>query len=222
MKRKKQKGWIVLFLLLGLALGRKTTEAHIDITPTESRPNRWQVYTLTVPTESSSPTIQVTINIPWGFEVEAIEHRPPWEFSAKRDAAGLIRDIVWTGGEIPPLTFEEFKFFVKAPKEKGGYTWTAYQGYADGKESTWNFQSLVKAKKNKSIGATGKGVVGPPLTPGETVQAQGKPTKKGSGQGGELLQRAKEATTLSYIALGISIVLVVLIFVTLRQNPRRT
>lgn len=219
MIRKNRWKGLAIFLFLELALGIITAEAHVDILPMESRPNRWEVYALTVPTESSSPTVQISMNVPWGFEVEAIEHRPPWKFSAERDAAGLIRDIIWTGREIPPLTFEEFKFFAKAPKEKGSFSWTVYQKYADGKESTWNFQTFVKEKEAATARAAGGEVMGPPSALAETSSLQKKTTKEESGSGNEALQRAKEAITLSYVALGISIVLVVATFVILWQNP---
>lgn len=204
--------------MVALLVIAASAQAHVDVVPRDSKPNIWEVYTIRVPTETSSPTTQLTLTIPWGFELEVVQHKPPWKFSVKRDAAGLIREISWSGGEVPPLTFEEFKFFAKNPKEKGGYMWTAYQRYAGGKESTWNFQTFVKEPT-----AVETAKVTPVIDQRGLARAEGG-VKAGEGprRGGqdELTKGIKEATTLSYVAIAISLALIVVVAVSIFQTSR--
>lgn len=134
------------WLGLMLATGFSTAWAHIDIEPKATIPNRWETFILNVPTETKSPTIEVQLAIPEGFEVEAVGHRTDWNMALRRDARGLVREIVWSGGQIPPLTFEEFKLLAKAAKSPGPYEWQARQRYADDQESTWALRTLVQAE----------------------------------------------------------------------------
>lgn len=206
---------VVMVALLLIAV---RAQAHVDAIPRDSKPNIWEVYTIRVPTETSSPTTQVTLTIPWGFELEVVQHKIPWKFSVKRDAAGLIREISWSGGEIPPLTFEEFKFFAKNPKEKGGYMWTAYQRYASGKESTWNFQTFVK----EPTGAEATKVAQVIDRRGQARVEGGAKAGEGPRKGGqdELMKGIKEATTLSYVAIAISLALILVTAIAIFQTAR--
>ena len=102
--------WFGLMLVTGFS----TAWAHIDIEPKATIPNRWETFILNVPTETKSPTVEVQLAIPEGFEVEAVGHRTDWNMALRRDARGLVREIVWSGGQIPPLTFDEFKLLAVA------------------------------------------------------------------------------------------------------------
>jgi uncharacterized protein YcnI len=121
---------ICLIALLLLA-GQSAAWAHIDLEPKETIPGRWETFILNVPTETESPTVEVQLTIPEGFEVEAVGHRTDWDMAIRRDARGFVRTIVWSGGQIPPLTFEEFKLLAKAAKAAGPYEWQARQRYTD-------------------------------------------------------------------------------------------
>ncbi|MBI2876479.1 MAG: DUF1775 domain-containing protein [Candidatus Tectomicrobia bacterium] len=204
--------------MMALLLATASAQAHVDAVPRDSKPKIWEVYTIRVPTETNAPTTQVTLTIPWGFELEVVQHKPPWKFSVKRDAAGLIREVSWTGGEIPPLTFDEFRFFAKNPKETGGYMWTAYQKYANGKVSTWNFQTFVKDPT-----AVEAGKVAPVVERGSPARAPGGArAEEGPRKGGqdELRQGMKEATTLSYVAIAVSLALILVTVIAIFQTAR--
>ena len=168
------------------------TWAHIDIEPKETIPGRWETFVLNVPTETESPTIEVQLAIPEGFEVEAVGHRTDWDMALRRDAHGFVREVVWSGGRIPPLTFEEFKLLAKAAKSPGAYEWRARQRYADGQESTWTLRTIVQA------------------------EGSGLPTQKAE----EALKTAQVAMTISFLAVGVATVLIVVTLITIWRGSR--
>jgi hypothetical protein len=147
---------------------------------------------LTVPTEGESPTVQVELVVPESHEIEAIGYQKDWTFQTERTEKGLIRKVIWRGGTIPPLTFNEFKFYARNPKEKGAYWWTAYQKLGNGQESTWSVQTFVK-------------------DPAESA------SQKTGASGGD----SSVAMTLGMVAVGVSIAVGVVVGVTLWQTAGR-
>jgi uncharacterized protein YcnI len=180
--------------ILGLLLitSFSATWAHIDIEPKETIPGRWETFILNVPTETESPTVEVQLDIPEGFEVEAVGHQTDWNMAIRRDTRGFVREIVWSGGQIPPLTFEEFKLLAKAAKSPGPYEWQARQRYADDQESTWTLRTIVQAAGNEL------------------------PAQKAE----EALKTAQVAMTVSFLAVGVATVLIVVTLLALWQGAR--
>jgi uncharacterized protein YcnI len=173
----RRMSWLGLMLVTSFS----TAWAHIDIEPKETIPSRWETFVLNVPTETGSPTVEVQLAIPEGFEVEAVGHRTDWDMAIRRDPRGFVREIVWSGGQIPPLTFEEFKLLAKAAKSPGPYEWQARQRYADDQESTWMLRTIVQA------------------------EGSGLPTQKAE----EALNTAQVAMTISFLAVGMATMLIV-------------
>jgi hypothetical protein len=182
--------WLGLMLVTAFS----TAWAHIDIEPKATIPNRWETFVLSVPTETESPTVEVHLVIPEGFEVEAIGHRTDWHIVPQRDARGFVREIAWSGGQIPPLTFEEFKLLAKAARTPGAYEWQARQRYADGRESSWALRTLVQA------------------------EGSGLPTQKVE----EALKTAQVAMTISLLGLGVATILIVVTLIAVwRGIPQK-
>jgi uncharacterized protein YcnI len=177
--------------LMALMCGAAVS-AHIDIEPKETIPNRWETFTLNVPTEAEMPTIEVQLDIPEGFEVEAVGHRSDWDMAIRRDERGFVREIVWSGGQIPPLTFEEFKLLAKAAKMPGAYDWRARQRYADAQESTWTTRTMVHA------------------------EGSGLPAKKAE----EALKTAQAAMTVGFLGVGVATVLILVTLIAIWQGTR--
>jgi uncharacterized protein YcnI len=180
------------FLGLMLVMGFTTAWAHIDIEPKETIPSRWETFILNVPTETESQTVEVQLAIPEGFEVEAVGHRTDWDMAIRRDPRGFVREIVWSGGEIPPLTFEEFKLLAKAAKSPGAYEWQARQRYADNQESTWTLRTIVQA------------------------EGSGLPSQKAE----EALKTAQVAMTISFLAVGVATMLIVVTLIAVWRGGR--
>jgi hypothetical protein len=184
-----------LIRLLGLMLLTTFSMAwaHIDIEPKETIPSRWETFVLNVPTETESPTVEVQLEIPDGFEVEAVGHRTDWDMAVRRDGRGFVREIVWSRGQIPPLTFEEFKLLAKAAKSPGPYDWQARQRYADDQQSTWTLRTIVRAE--------GSGLSSQRLE--------------------EALKTAQAAMTISFLAVGVATVLIVVTLIAVWRGSRR-
>jgi uncharacterized protein YcnI len=182
----------VSFLGLMLVTSFAPAWAHIDIEPKDTIPSRWETFILNVPTETESPTIEVQLAIPEGFEVEAVGHRTDWDMAIRRDARGFVREIVWSGGQIPPLTFEEFKLLAKAAKSPGPYEWQARQRYADDQESTWTLRTIVQA------------------------EGSGLPSQKAE----EALKTAQVAMTISFLAVGVATMLIVVMLIAVWRGAR--
>jgi Domain of unkown function (DUF1775) len=168
------------------------TWAHIDIEPKETIPSRWETFILNVPTETESATVEVQLDIPEGFEVEAVGHRSDWDMAIRRDAHGFVREIVWSAGQIPPLTFDEFKLLAKAARSPGPYEWQARQRYADDQQSTWTLRTIVQAEDG------------------------GLPAQKVE----EALKTAQVAMTISFLAVGVATALIVVTLITIWQGSR--
>jgi len=166
--------------------------AHMDIEPKMTLPNRWETFVVSVPTETDTPTVEVQLMIPEGFEVEAVGHRPDWDMAIQRNQQGIVRAIVWSGGQIPPLTFEEFKILAKVPKGPGSYEWQARQRYSGEQDSAWTLRTIVQEG--------GSGV----------------PTQRAE----EALKTAQVAMTVSLLAVGIATVLIVVTLVAIWQGGR--
>lgn len=199
MTYKIQKILLIYYLiLLGSLFLSINARAHIEISPQRGSPDEWKLYTINVPTEIESPTTEVELVIPNGYEVEVIEHQERWNLTTERDAAGLIRKIKWKGNKIPSLTFEEFKFIAKNPKDIGSFWWTAYQKYENGDESTWNFQTFVKKEE-------------------ESKSSPSPPAKETE----EAIEKAKVATFASFIAIGVTIALIVVVAIALWQTSKQ-
>jgi uncharacterized protein YcnI len=185
---KRTTSWLGVLLVMSCP----AAWAHIDIEPKETIPSRWETFILNVPTETGSPTVEVLLGIPEGFEVEAVGHRTDWDLAIRRDTRGFMREIVWSGGQIPPLTFEEFKLLAKAAKSPGPYEWQARQRYADDQESTWTLRTIVQAEGN------------------------GLPAQKAE----EALKTARVAMTIGFLAVGVATVLIVVTLMTIWQGSR--
>jgi hypothetical protein len=104
-----------------------------------------------------------------------------------------VREIVWSNGQIPPLTFEEFKLLAKAAKSPGPYDWQARQRYAGDQESTWTMRTIVREA------------------------GSGLPSQKAE----EAVKTAQVAMTVSFLAVGVATVLIVVTLIATWQGSRR-
>jgi uncharacterized protein YcnI len=166
--------------------------AHIDLEPRQSIPKRWETYTLRIPTETTAPTVKIEVRVPAGFEIETIAHSRAWQISTTRDERGHMREITWSGGAIPPQRFEELKFLARNPATPGLYTWNMTQHYREGEPGTWTAQTQILPASNQ-----------------------------GSQRAEEAWRSAQTATTVSLIALGIALTLILVTLLNIWQSGRR-
>jgi uncharacterized protein YcnI len=149
------------------------------------------MYTLNVPTETDAPTVRVHLYVPVDFEIEAIEHSRAWQITTVRDARGFIREVGWSGSHIPSQTFENFKFLARNPATAGTYRWKIEQHYEAGTPATWEAQTQIVPPENLG------------------------------GQRAEDAWRAAQvATTVSFVAIGIAVALIIVIIIGIVQQGR--
>jgi uncharacterized protein YcnI len=127
-------------LLIAVAAGlvpAATAHGHAVVQPTEARPADPQVYTVTVPNELESDTVDVRLRVPKGIDFVLLETAPAgWKGEIVRKG-DTISEIHWSGGEIPPEQFGTFRFLVRNPVEEGEITWPIVQRYEDGAVQRW-------------------------------------------------------------------------------------
>jgi uncharacterized protein YcnI len=165
---------------------------HIDLTPRQSIPKRWETYTLNIPTETTSPTVKVYLRVPPAFEIETVEHSQVWQMHSVRDERGYIRELTWSGGSIPPQTFAELRFLARNPGETGTYRWEMTQYYQEGEPATWTAQTQI--------------------VPSASMDSQRLE---------EAWRTAQAAMTISFIAIGVSLTLIIITVINIVQSGRR-
>ena len=189
----RQRRAVILCVVWGLVMSlAATTWGHSDLDPRQSIPNKWETYTLNVPTETEVPTVQVHLLVPQEFEIEMLEHSPVWQITKTRDERGYIREVTWSGSSIPPQTFNEFKLLVRNPTTPGPYIWKIQQYYQDGTAATWEAQTQIV----------------PPATAGGAQRAE------------EAWRAAQVATTVSLVAIGIAVTLIIVTVLGILQGHR--
>jgi uncharacterized protein YcnI len=177
-------GWFLVF-------ATSQAEGHADLDPRQSLPNKWETYTLNVPTETDMPTVAVRLFVPPEFEVEMIGHAPLWQISKNRDARGYIHEITWSGSQIPPQTFAELKLLVRNPKTVGLYVWKIEQVYEDSSTAIWEAQTQIQTAET---------------TLGQRAE--------------EAWRAAQIATTVSLVAIGIATTLIIMMAIGIVRTGR--
>jgi len=184
---------LILGGVLGILILTATAWGHSDLDPRQSIPNKWETYTLNVPTETAVPTVQVRLLVPRDFEIEMIEHNPLWQITRSRDERGYIQEVTWSGSSIPPQTFAEFKLLVRNPATPGTSLWKIEQYYQDGNVATWEAQTQIVPQA--SVG--------------------------GAQRAEEAWRAAQVATTMSLVAIGVSVTLIIVTAIGIVQSGRR-
>ena len=188
-----QRGTVITCVAWGLLMSLVATAwSHSDLDPRQSIPNKWETYTLNVPTETEVPTVQVRLLVPREFEIELLEHSQVWQITRERDARGYIREVTWSGSSIPPQTFAELKLLVRNPTPPATYIWKIEQYYQDGTVATWEAQTQIV----------------PPTTVSGTQRAE------------EAWRAAQVATTVSLVAIGIAVLLIIVTVLGILQGHR--
>jgi uncharacterized protein YcnI len=185
-------GLLIFLLYLGGLGDLKQAWGHSDLDPRQSIPKKWEQYRLNVPTETQVPTVEIRLQVPAAFEIEVIEHNRIWQIDTQRDARGFIRQVIWRGSEIPPQRFEEFKFLARNPAEPGIYRWTIEQHYQSGEPGNWEAQTQIVALDQMGV-----------------------------RQAESAWRSAQVATTVSLIAIGVALVLIVMTVIHIMQSGRR-
>jgi uncharacterized protein YcnI len=165
---------------------------HIDLEPRQSVARRWEAYTVRIPTETKTATVKIHAVVPRAFEIEMVEHSQVWQIDTVRDDRGFVREITWRDGHIPPQTFAEVKFLARNPANPGLYRWDMTQYDQRGEAASWTAQTQIISLDTA-----------------------------GSQRVEEAWRAAQTATTVSLLAMGISIALILVSLLNIFQMGRR-
>jgi uncharacterized protein YcnI len=133
-------------LVAGLALaaviaGTSVASAHVVVSPKEVNVAAFQTFTISVPSEKKSSTIELRLLLPAGLNYVTPTVQPGWNIRVKKeDPANPDRatEIAWFGGSIPAGQRDEFSFSAQVPSDATSLQWKAHQIYADGSVVSWD------------------------------------------------------------------------------------
>lgn len=109
-------------------------QAHVTVTPKQSRKAAQETYTFNVPTEGASPTTSVEITLPIGVEPVAAPASAP-AYTMVREA-GRIVALRWVL-DVPPGQARQLVVVAKNPASAARLQWKVRQGFADGSSADW-------------------------------------------------------------------------------------
>jgi uncharacterized protein len=121
----------------GLSLA-PPAQAHVTVHPNVIPEGAFAVLNVRVPNETDdADTTKVQVQMPGGFEFVSADPPPGWKFTAKR-AGKEVKQVIFSGGRIPPGQFREFPLSVGIPGKSGDtLSFKALQTYSDGEVVRW-------------------------------------------------------------------------------------
>ena len=138
--------------LLALALlAPAAAQAHVTLQPNEAAAGAYTVLDVRVPNESdSAATTKVAVQFPPGFGSISYQPVPGWAVKVvdaklpepiETDDGPItegVREVVFSGGKLPPGEFQDFPLSLQIPGKAGDeLTFKAVQTYDDGEVVRW-------------------------------------------------------------------------------------
>jgi periplasmic copper chaperone A len=128
-----------------------TASAHVSLHPNEVPTGAFATLDIRVPNESDKAnTTKIAVQLPAGFTDVSPEYMQGWTPSVRtaklakpvKSDDGVItegvREIVWSGGKIPPGQFLNFPISTEIPGKAGEtLTFKVLQYYDDGEVARW-------------------------------------------------------------------------------------
>lgn len=106
------------------------------MSPATVAPGDSTLFTVLVPNEGDSPTVQVDLQIPDGVIPFSFEETPGWT-REEQLAPDQSIDVVSWKGSLPPGEFVRFALLASTPEQEGEISWPAVQRYANGEVVRW-------------------------------------------------------------------------------------
>jgi uncharacterized protein YcnI len=110
-------------------------EAHVRITPAESKTGTTETYSARVPTEGKVTTTSVQLDVPDGVSIVSASGPSGTSYELKKEGDRTVA-IVWTTA-IKPGDSAILSFVARNPKAGDNIVWKVHQRYADGTSSEW-------------------------------------------------------------------------------------
>jgi len=122
-------------LTTAILLACASAEAHVRITPAESKAGATETYTARVPTEGKVTTTSVELDVPEGVTFVSVSAPTGASYEVRKNGDRVIA-IVWTTN-IKPSEVEMLSFSARNPAGGEEIVWKFHQRYADGTSSEW-------------------------------------------------------------------------------------
>ena len=129
---KKRLTTLTAFLSLVIPM---VVQAHVSVSPQESRPGATEKYVVRVPTEGKVATTSADLEVPEGVTIETLGVPAGWKYEVKRQGERIVA-ITWQM-DIKPGEFAEFSFVARNPRDKDQLVWKLRQHFADGTTTDW-------------------------------------------------------------------------------------
>jgi uncharacterized protein YcnI len=133
----------------GLSLS-SVAGAHVTVSPKESPAAAHEKYSLRVPNEKQTDTVEVEVQLPDGIRAVAFEQKPGWTVAPREDAKGVVVAVRWQG-RLAPRQFTELGLLAVNPAVAGELVWRAVQTYADGSKVEWSGIAGSKTPAARSV-----------------------------------------------------------------------
>ena len=124
----------ILPIAVAFAFTAGVAQAHITVSPLQSSSGSRETYTLNVPTEGSSATTSVELDVP--SDVTVVEVAAPTEQYRLLKAEGRVVGIIWQV-EVPPGEGRKLVFVAQNPSSGAQIEWKVHQLFADGSRRDW-------------------------------------------------------------------------------------
>ena len=133
----KKNIFILISALTILLLYASPASAHVVVTPQTALPAERVTFSVSVPNEKEMAVTGLRLEMPAGLQSVTPTVHPGWTIDITKDG-DTVKEISWSGGEIPSGQRDDFTFRVQLPETSGEIKWKAYQTYADGSVVAWN------------------------------------------------------------------------------------
>lgn len=144
----------------GLLLGRAApASAHVLVVPDRVAPGAFTLFTVISPDEKTTPLTGLTLSIPPGLVVSAVQPAPGFRTQIVRDQTLRTIGLRWSGGRIPPGQMAVFQFTALPPSRDTTIAIPAVQTFADGSTQVWRSAAITVAAPTSSGGSSTIAVV---------------------------------------------------------------
>ena len=109
-------------------------DAHVTVSPEESRGGAVERYTIRVPTEGQVTTVALDLELPPEVTITGVLVNGGFTYDARREGNRIV-GITWKL-DVKPGEVAEFVFFARNPRS-GQIAWKAHQRFADGTSADW-------------------------------------------------------------------------------------
>lgn len=206
-----KKYMLIFTSALSVLLAPASVSAHVTVTPAEAKTGERVTFAVNAPNEKQVSVVKLRVIIPSQLKSVTPFVKTGWNVDVIREGTGeaeRVSEIVWSGGAIPVGLRDEFRFRSQVPAEETELFWRAYETYEDGTEVAWDLPVDDESTTKEGGSSTGPGTV----TRVQKDDASDAEAEKDThnNQTRQLQNRANTALVVSVIAVGVSVVCLIL------------